>query len=158
MVVAPSEPVVSGDGAMLSVVDLHKRFGALEVLKGVSLTARQGDVISMIGASGSGKSTFLRCINLLEIPDAGEVRVDGELIRMVASRAGGLRPADTRQVDRIRSRLGMVFQSFNLFPHMTAAENVMLGLVKVKGMAKAEARAIAPVIGRQSLQGFFIAA
>src|SRR3546814_4518436 len=80
-------------------------FRSLEVLKGVSLEARQGDVISMIGASGSGKSTFLRCINLLEIPDAGEVRVAGELIRMVPSRTGGLRAADSRQVDRIRSRL-----------------------------------------------------
>src|SRR3546814_2456751 len=86
-------------------------FRSLEVLKGVSLEARQGDVISMIGASGSGKSTFLRCINLLEIPDAGEVRVAGELIRMVPSRTGGLRAADSRQVDRIRSRLGMVFQN-----------------------------------------------
>ncbi len=116
MAVAPSDPAAAApaDGVMLSVTDLHKRFGNLEVLKGVSLTAQEGDVISMIGASGSGKSTFLRCINLLELPDSGEVRVAGELINMVPSRIGGMRPADTKQVDRIRSRLGMVFQSFNL--------------------------------------------
>jgi ABC-type histidine transport system ATPase subunit len=124
---------------MLSVTDLHKRFGSLEVLKGVSLTARQGDVISMIGASGSGKSTFLRCINLLEIPDAGEVRVDGELIAMVPSRTGCLRPADSRQVDRIRSRLGMVFQSFNLWTHMTVLENVIEAPVHVLKVPRPEA-------------------
>src|SRR3954462_7998516 len=94
----------------LLVNNLHKRFGDLEVLKGVSLAARDGDVIAMIGASGSGKSTLLRCINLLEIPDAGEVHVGGELIRMRATRHGHAAPADRRQVDRIRSRLGMVFQ------------------------------------------------
>jgi len=141
MVVAPSDPdasAVTGE-AMLAVTDLHKRFGNLEVLKGVSLTARQGDVISMIGASGSGKSTFLRCINLLEIPDAGEVRVDGELIGMVPVRGGGMRPADSRQVDRIRSRLGMVFQSFNLWTHMTVLENVIEAPVHVLGVPKREA-------------------
>ena len=146
MVVAPSDPapvVASGDGAMLSVSDLHKSFGGLEVLKGVSLTAKQGDVISMIGASGSGKSTFLRCINLLEIPDSGEVRVAGELIRMVPARAGGLRPADTKQVDRIRSRLGMVFQSFNLFHHMTALENIIEAPQRVLKVPKEEAVAFA---------------
>jgi len=145
---APTLMVAQEDTAatpMLDVVDLHKRFGNLEVLKGVSLTAQQGDVISMIGASGSGKSTFLRCINLLEIPDAGEVRVDGELIRMVPARGGGMRPADAKQVDRIRSRLGMVFQSFNLWTHMTVLENVIeapvhvLGVPKVEAIARAEA-------------------
>src|SRR5512134_1511628 len=104
--------------AALVVEDLHKSFGSLEVLKGVSLSAANGDVISMIGSSGSGKSTLLRCINLLETPDAGEVRVGGELIRMTPGRHGA-RPADRRQVDRIRTRLGMVFQSFNLWSHMT---------------------------------------
>src|SRR3546814_3887946 len=93
----------------------------------------------MIGASGSGKSTFLRCINLLEIPDAGEVRVAGELIRMVPSRTGGLRAADSRQVDRIRSRLGMVFQNFNLWTHMTVLENVIEAPVHVLGVPKGEA-------------------
>lgn len=131
---------------MLDVADLHKRFGDLEVLKGVSLTARQGDVISMIGASGSGKSTFLRCINLLEIPDAGEVRVDGELIRMVPARGGGMVPADAKQVDRIRSRLGMVFQSFNLWTHMTVLENVIEAPVHVLGVPKTEAVARAETL------------
>src|ERR687892_2769475 len=98
----------------LVVADLHKRFGPLEVLKGVSLSAANGDVISMIGSSGSGKSTLLRCINLLEVPDSGEVHVGGELIQMTRGRTGA-RPADPRQVDRIRTRLGMVFQSFNLW-------------------------------------------
>jgi ABC-type histidine transport system ATPase subunit len=109
----------------LDVDDLHKSFGALEVLKGVSLTANQGDVISMIGSSGSGKSTFLRCINLLEVPDSGAVRVKGELIRMTKNRRGETVPADQQQVDRIRAKLGMVFQSFNLWSHMTVLENVI---------------------------------
>ena len=122
----------------LVVEDLHKRFGNLEVLKGVSLTARQGDVIALIGSSGSGKSTLLRCVNLLEVPDSGRVLVGGELIRMrqVNRRAA---PEDGRQVDRIRSRLGMVFQSFNLWSHMTVLENVIEAPVHVLGLARADA-------------------
>ena len=120
------------------VEDLHKRFGSLEVLKGVSLTANQGDVISMIGASGSGKSTFLRCINLLETPDAGRILVHGEQIRMTVRR-GQTVPADPRQVDRIRSRLGMVFQQFNLWDHMTALENVIEAPVHVLKVPKKQA-------------------
>jgi ABC-type histidine transport system ATPase subunit len=133
------------NGTALEVSGLHKRFGPLEVLKGVSLTAQEGDVISMIGASGSGKSTFLRCINLLEIPDAGEVRVAGELIRMAPARGGSQRPADGRQVDRIRASLGMVFQGFNLWSHMTVLENVIeapghvLGVPRAEAVARAEA-------------------
>jgi octopine/nopaline transport system ATP-binding protein len=122
----------------LMVDDLHKSFGSLEVLKGVSLSARNGDVISMIGSSGSGKSTLLRCINLLEVPDSGEVHVGGELIRMIATRHGA-RPADRRQVDRIRTRLGMVFQSFNLWSHMTVLENVIEAPVHVLKRPRAEA-------------------
>lgn len=118
---------------------IYKRFGSLEVLKGVSLTANQGDVISMIGSSGSGKSTFLRCINLLETPDQGTIWVNGEEIRMVATRAGVNRPADRRQVDRIRSTLGMVFQSFNLWSHMTVLENVIEAPIHVLKEGKAEA-------------------
>ncbi|MDF1792545.1 MAG: ABC transporter ATP-binding protein [Thalassobaculaceae bacterium] len=124
---------------MLEVTDLHKRFGDLEVLKGVSLSTANSNVISMIGASGSGKSTFLRCINLLETPNAGEVRVDGELIKMVTTRDGSLKPADISQVDRIRSRLAMVFQSFNLWTHMTVLENVIEAPVHVLGVPKREA-------------------
>jgi ABC-type histidine transport system ATPase subunit len=113
------------------VEDMHKRFGKLEVLKGVSLRARQGDVISIIGSSGSGKSTLLRCINLLEMPNDGRVWVNGELIRMRKLRSGEAEPEDSKQVDRIRSSLGMVFQSFNLWSHMTVLENVIEAPVHV---------------------------
>jgi ABC-type histidine transport system ATPase subunit len=128
----------AGATPALVVVDLHKAFGSLEVLKGVSLSARNGDVIAMIGSSGSGKSTLLRCINLLEVPDSGEVHVGGELIRMTPTRHGA-RPADRRQVDRIRTRLGMVFQSFNLWAHMTVLENVIEAPVHVLKRPRSEA-------------------
>ncbi|HET8729110.1 MAG TPA: ABC transporter ATP-binding protein [Alphaproteobacteria bacterium] len=135
-------PDGANDTAIL-VEDLHKSFGELEVLKGVSLKARQGDVISMIGSSGSGKSTFLRCINLLETPDEGRVYVNGELIAMRRDRGGRTVPADRRQVERIRASLGMVFQSFNLWTHMTVLENVIEAPVHVLKMPRAEAIEIA---------------
>jgi ABC-type histidine transport system ATPase subunit len=128
----------------LDVQDIHKSFGPHEVLKGISLTAHEHDVVAILGSSGSGKSTFLRCINLLETPNSGEVRVKGELIRMVM-RHGRNAPADMRQVDRIRSKLGMVFQQFNLWQHMTVLENVtaaqihVLGRDRAAAVAKAEA-------------------
>ena len=125
--------------AALVVEDLHKSFGDLEVLKGVSVSANEGNVISMIGSSGSGKSTLLRCINLLETPDSGRVYVEGELIRMRPTRNGHAVPEDHKQVDRIRSRLGMVFQSFNLWSHMTVLENVIEAPVHVLKVPKAEA-------------------
>jgi len=125
------------EGALVAH-DIYKSFGSLEVLKGVSVTAHEGDVIAMIGASGSGKSTFLRCLNLLEIPNAGEVWVQGERIKMKTGRQGA-EPADRRQVDRIRAKLGMVFQSFNLWAHMTVLENVIEAPVHVLGLSKAEA-------------------
>ena len=123
----------------IEIHDLHKRFGSLEVLKGVSLTAYEGDVISIIGSSGSGKSTMLRCINLLETPDSGEIHVNGELIRMQQRRDGSAEPADLKQVDRIRSRLGMVFQNFNLWTHMTVLENVIEAPVHVLKEPRKEA-------------------
>lgn len=131
----------SSNGATpaLEVKDLHKRFDQLEVLKGVSLTAHDGDVISILGSSGSGKSTFLRCINFLEQPDAGRICVNGEEIRMRETKAGGWEPADKRQVAAIRSRLAMVFQSFNLWAHMTILENVIEAPVQVLKVSKAEA-------------------
>lgn len=136
-----------GDATTALVVeDLHKRFGELEVLKGVSLTAHVGDVIAMIGSSGSGKSTFLRCINLLETPDSGRVTVGGELIRMRPTTNGHAVPEDRRQVDRIRAQLGMVFQSFNLWSHMTVMQNVMEAPVHVLKLAKAEAQARAQAL------------
>ncbi len=123
----------------IQVTDLHKRFGPLEVLKGISLQARQGDVIAIIGGSGSGKSTFLRCINLLELPTAGSVAVHGETIEMKSDGHGGLMPANRKQVQRIRSRLAMVFQSFNLWQHMTVLQNVTEVPVHVLGVSKDEA-------------------
>ena len=123
----------------LSISDLHKSFNQNEVIKGMSLDANKGDVISLIGASGSGKSTFLRCINLLETPNIGEVRVDGELIEMKTNSKGNRMPADQKQVDRIRTKLGMVFQSFNLWSHMTILQNVTEAPIHVLGQTKAEA-------------------
>ena len=111
----------------LSATDIHKSFGAMEVLKGISLQAHQGDVISILGASGSGKSTLLRCINLLETPDAGVVSVGGETIEMKRHARGHQLAANPKQIERLRSRLGMVFQSFNLWSHMTVLQNVIEG-------------------------------
>jgi ABC-type histidine transport system ATPase subunit len=123
----------------LKVEDLHKKFGQVEVLKGVSLSANTGDVIAMIGSSGSGKSTLLRCINLLETPNSGRVYVNGELIRMKALADGTAKPEDQKQVERIRSKLAMVFQSFNLWTHRTILENVIEAPVHVLGVPKKEA-------------------
>jgi octopine/nopaline transport system ATP-binding protein len=126
-------------GMAVVVNDLHKSFGHLEVLKGVSLSAREGDVVSMIGASGSGKSTFLRCINFLEMPTRGQIIVTGEEISLKPGRDGNMHPADHRQVERIRTRLGMVFQSFNLWQHMTVLQNVIEAPVHVLKVPRAEA-------------------
>jgi len=118
-----------------------KRFGAVEVLKGVSVAAARGDVISMIGSSGSGKSTFLRCLNLLEKPSEGRIALAGEELRLRRDRRGELDAADPAQLQRMRSRIAMVFQSFNLWAHMTAVENVIEAPIRVLGLSKAEARA-----------------
>ena len=127
-------------GAEAVVVrDLHKSFGPLEVLKGISLTAHEGDVVSIIGASGSGKSTFLRCINLLELPSRGEIVVSGEAIKFKPGRDGNMMPSDTRQVERMRTQLAMVFQSFNLWQHMTVLGNVIEAPVHVLKIPRAEA-------------------
>jgi octopine/nopaline transport system ATP-binding protein len=130
----------------VAIRDLHKRFGPLEVLKGVSLAAADGDVISILGASGSGKSTMLRCINMLEVPDAGEIAIGGETIELVRDRKGRMGPADRSQVDRIRSKVAMVFQSFNLWSHMTVLENVIEAPVHVQKRPKAEAVAEAEAL------------
>jgi len=149
----------NGSPAALSVRDIRKAFGGIEVLKGISLDAHQGDVISILGASGSGKSTFLRCINLLEIPDAGEVTVAGETIVMRARRGGGQEPASQKQVDRIRTELGMVFQNFNLWSHMTILQNVIEGPVHVLGRPKAEcvaeAEALLDKVGIADKRNFY---
>ncbi len=124
----------------VSVVDLYKRFGDNEVLKGVNLNADKGEVISVLGSSGSGKSTLLRCINFLEIPDSGSIKVAGEEVIMKRDRRGANLPADKRQVERIRSRLAMVFQQFNLWSHMTILDNVMEAPLHVLKQDKKEVR------------------
>ncbi|MGO7030738.1 ABC transporter ATP-binding protein [Rhizobium ruizarguesonis] len=123
----------------LRVEDLHKSFGSQEVLKGISAQAEKSDVISIIGSSGSGKSTFLRCINFLETPDRGRIAVNGEEIALKMARDGRLQPRSWRQIERIRTGLGMVFQSFNLWAHRTVLENVIEAPVHVMGMSRREA-------------------
>ena len=130
---------MTGSPQALIAEDIHKTFGALEVLKGVSVTAAKGDVIAMLGSSGSGKSTFLRCLNLLEIPDSGRVVVGGEEMRMTAGRSGRARPLDRRQIERLRTRLGMVFQQFNLWSHMTILDNVIEAPVHVLKLSRKDA-------------------
>ena len=122
----------------LSVDGLHKRYGDNEVLKGVSLKAKTGDVICLIGASGSGKSTFLRCINFLETPNDGAISLDGKLIRMISDK-NGMRVADDAELQRLRTRLAMVFQHFNLWSHMTVLENITLAPHRVLGVSKKDA-------------------
>jgi ABC-type polar amino acid transport system ATPase subunit len=114
---------------VIKVVDLHKSFGDLEVLKGINTEIRKGEVVCVIGASGSGKSTFLRCLNLLEEPTKGEIYIDG--ISLIEHK---------KDINKLRQKVGMVFQQFNLFPHMTVLENIMLAPVKVKKMPEEEAR------------------
>jgi len=124
---------------MVESQGVHKRFGQLEVLKGIDLEVKRGEVMCMLGPSGSGKSTFLRCINHLEKINAGRLYVDGELVGY-RERGGKLHELRERDVARKRSEIGMVFQQFNLFPHMTALENVTLAPVKALGGSREEAR------------------
>ncbi len=123
----------------LEVRNLHKRYGDLEVLKGVDLVARDGDVISILGSSGSGKSTLLRCINLLENPHNGQILVAGEELKLKRARQGELVAADNRQINRLRARVGFVFQSFNLWPHMSILDNIIEAPRRVLGQSKTEA-------------------
>ncbi|ATX78100.1 MAG: ABC transporter ATP-binding protein [Reinekea forsetii] len=127
------------DAPALVTTDIHKQFGDHEVLKGISMRAHKGDVISLIGSSGSGKSTFLRCINLLEVPTSGDIQVHGETIEFKTDKRGLRVPANIRQVEQIRARLAMVFQSFNLWSHMTVMENIIEAPINVLGISKAEA-------------------
>jgi arginine/ornithine transport system ATP-binding protein len=118
--------------------DIHKSFGNFEVLKGISLTSRQQDVTAILGSSGSGKSTFLRCLNLLEVPDSGDLLVHGQQVHIGKNRQGESVPVDEKLVERIRAHLGMVFQQFNLWSHMTVLENCMIGPLRVLKQPKAE--------------------
>ena len=122
----------------LVVEGLHKSFGALEVIKGVSFEGKEHEVISLLGASGSGKSTILRCINLLEMPTTGEIRIDGQSLPLKKTKSG-LVVSDTKALCQIRARLGMVFQQFNLWAHMTVLQNVIEGPIQVLGISKDEA-------------------
>ncbi|MFY0542571.1 amino acid ABC transporter ATP-binding protein [Brevibacillus sp. H7] len=119
---------------MITITDVHKRFGDLHVLRGVSLQVEKGKVVVIIGPSGSGKTTLLRCLNVLEIPSQGSVRI-GEVVLDFSKKV------EKSQIARLRKQTGMVFQSYNLFPHMTALENVMEGPVTVKKESPSVARA-----------------
>jgi polar amino acid transport system ATP-binding protein len=135
-----TEPMVRAEG-------VHKRFGRLEVLRGVTLEVMPGEVMCLLGPSGAGKSTLLRCINHLEKINSGRLSVDGELVGYRES-GGKLYELRESEVARKRSEIGMVFQQFNLFPHMTALENVALAPVQVKGVPRSDARSR----GQQLLQ------
>ena len=132
---AAARPIPDTRPDAIRIRDLRKSFGSHEVLKGVSLTAKEGDVVAIIGGSGSGKSTMLRCVNFLETPSAGLIEIAGEAVAM---RADGS-PADRRQIERIRQSLGMVFQQFNLWSHRTILENLIEVPVHVMKVPKAEA-------------------
>ena len=129
-------PASPNSSVAVSLTDLHKYFGDLEVLKGVTLKAHEGEVVSILGSSGSGKSTMLRCINMLEIPTSGTVTVGAETIKLVTDSKGIVKPADRKQVDHLRTRVGMVFQSFNLWSHKTILENVIEAPIHVQGRDK----------------------
>ncbi|SLN62110.1 Octopine permease ATP-binding protein P [Roseovarius albus] len=128
------------NNAYLTVEGLHKSYGDLDVIKGVSFAGAEHEVISLLGASGSGKSTILRCINLLEMPDRGEITIDGVRLPLSDASAGERKVTDQKALSAIRARLGMVFQGFNLWAHMTILENVIEGPVHVLGQSKAEAK------------------
>ena len=119
--------------------NICKSFGQQQVLRGISLAAPQGDVIAMIGASGSGKSTFLRCLNLLESPQSGQIMLGGEMLDLIPGKDGGLVARQAEQLRRLRRQVAMVFQHFNLWAHMTALDNVMEAPVQVLKLSKAEA-------------------
>jgi polar amino acid transport system ATP-binding protein len=129
----------AGATPILTLENIHKRFGPRHVLNGVDLTVQTGEVVVVIGASGSGKTSLLRCINLLNVPDQGRIVIDGEDIFHVDEAGRDRLRLKAAAVNKIRAKTGMVFQQFNLFPHMTALQNVMEGPVTVKGVAPAEA-------------------
>ena len=123
----------------LQALDIHKSYGSNAVLKGVSVSACPGDVISIIGSSGSGKSTFLRCINLLEHPQQGRIIVAGEELKLAPARNGELDAVDAKQLQRLRTKLAMVFQHFNLWAHKTVLQNIIEAPIHVLGLPKDEA-------------------
>lgn len=130
----------------LEVNNIHKKFGSLEVLKGVSLTAYDGDVISILGSSGSGKSTLLRCINLLENPSQGKITVGGDTLQLKRGKAGNLQASNRKQLNELRTKVGFVFQSFNLWPHKTVLQNIIEGPTQVLKLSKTQAVAEAEIL------------
>jgi len=129
----PTRPIA------LDLQDIHKSYGSLEVLKGVSLTAYDGDVISILGSSGSGKSTLLRCINLLENPNQGRILIGSEELMLKPAKSGELQASDVKQLESLRARVGFVFQNFNLWPHKTILQNIIEGPTQVLKIKKAQA-------------------
>jgi ABC-type histidine transport system ATPase subunit len=128
---------------VIEIEDLHKHFGAVRALDGVSLSVSAGEVVCLIGPSGSGKSTLLRCINHLETPSAGEIYIDGEPMGFRVSSNGRRQPRPIGEINRLRRDLGMVFQQFNLWPHMTVLGNVVEAPRRVRGLSRKEAEALA---------------
>lgn len=146
---AASAPDVSGTAnapIALEIRDLHKSYGALPVLKGVSLTAYDGDVISILGSSGSGKSTLLRCINLLEKPTQGTILIGNDELRLKVDKSGEMQAADIKQLEKLRASVGFVFQSFNLWPHKTILQNIIEGPTQVLKIKKDQAISEAEVL------------
>ena len=135
----------TNNALVLDVQDLHKSFGDLKILKGISLSLYKGEVISLLGSSGSGKSTFLRCLNLLETPDSGRLILNNEELELKAS-PKGLIAKNQKQLQKYRSKVGMVFQSFNLWAHMTVLENVIEAPIHVLGIPRKEAIATAEIL------------
>ena len=136
---SPDDQNRDSSGHLVHALNVHKSFGPVEVLKGVDLTVDQGEVVCLLGPSGSGKTTFLRLINQMEVLTGGRIWVDGELIGVV-QRKGRLHRRTYADIARQRASIGMVFQRFNLFPHMTALQNVIEGPVQVKQVSKVQAR------------------
>src|SRR5215467_10813660 len=148
----PSVPTVPPtDRLMLDARDVHKAFRHNEVLKGISLQVQRGEVVVLIGPSGSGKTTFLRCINHLEKINSGRIYIDGDLIGYREQRDGHIQEDSEANIARMRAEIGMVFQRFNLFPHLTALQNVMEAPVQVRRLVKAQveprARALLAKVG-----------
>jgi ABC-type polar amino acid transport system ATPase subunit len=157
------EPVHAGESSsaeyILEARGIRKRYGATEVLRGVTFGVHRGDVKAVLGPSGSGKSTLLRCLALLEPLEAGEVLLEGQRIGSRPGRGGRPEPLSERVMARQRSEIGMVFQRFNLFPHLTAMGNVMIGLTEVRGRSRSEAKDIAEAmlarVGLAERTGFY---
>jgi len=162
LVAGPSgtrEQKMTPTATAIELKNIHKSFGSLEVLKGIDLTAHKHDVISILGSSGSGKSTLLRCINLLEKPTEGEIYISGEKLELKRDKQGDLEAVNRKQLTQMREQIGFVFQSFNLWPHLTVLENVIEGPLYVLKRSKAEvieqAEALLQKVGIYERKNFY---